>query len=324
MNGVYPDISVRYRKFATDEAHGKSPLYEDLAQRIASDPLILAFLSELPRQRQQPNLLFAAVKYLHGTSRGWEDFRRFIQKHSDEIAGLMKTRSTQTNVPERCATLLPLMARLPQPLALLEVGASVGLCLLPDYYAYAYDGHRVSPTRSTAAPPPTLTCQASPGTPLPDRGIEVGWRAGLDSDPIDVNNDDQIAWLEALIWPGEPDRLENLRAALAIARQDPPRIIRGDLRADLAQLAAEAPRGMTLVVFHTAVLAYVESREDRKAFARTVRELAPVWISNEAPGVFPEISAKVSRPAPPHHFLLSLDEEPIAWTDLHGASIEWL
>jgi len=36
MNGVYPDISARYRKFATDEAHGKSPLYEDLAQRIAS------------------------------------------------------------------------------------------------------------------------------------------------------------------------------------------------------------------------------------------------------------------------------------------------
>ena len=324
MNDAYPDISARYRKFAVDEAHGKSPLYEDLAQRIASDRLILAFLSELPRQKQQPNLLFAAVKYLRGTPRGWEDFRAFIEHHGHEIAGIMKTRSTQTNVPERCATLLPLMARLPQPLALLEVGASAGLCLLPDYYAYAYSGHTVSPTRTAAAPAPTLACRASPGTPLPPRGIEVGWRAGLDSDPIDVNNDDQIAWLEALIWPGEPDRLENLRSALAIARQDPPRIIRGDLRADLAQLAAEAPRGMTLVVFHTAVLAYVERREDREAFALNMRELGAVWICNEAAGVFPEISAKASRPGPPHHVLLSLDGEPIAWTDLHGASIEWL
>jgi hypothetical protein len=81
---------------------------------------------------------------------------------------------------------------------------------------------------------------------------------------------------------------------------------------------------MTLVVFHTAVLAYVESREDRAAFARTVREIGAEWISNEAAGVFPEISAKASRPGPPRHVLLSLDGEPIAWTDLHGASIEWL
>jgi hypothetical protein len=217
-----------------------------------------------------------------------------------------------------------LLARLPQPLALLEVGASAGLCLLPDYYAYLYDAQPVPPARRSVAPPPTLACRASPGTPLPVRGIEVAWRAGLDSAPIDIYDDDQIAWLEALIWPGEPDRLANLRASLAIARREPPRILRGDLRADLVQLAAEAPRDATLVVFHTAALAYVESREDRAAFARSVREIGAIWVSNEAPGVFPEISAKASRPGPPHHLLLSLDGEPIAWTDLHGASIEWL
>jgi hypothetical protein len=83
-----------------------------------------------------------------------------------------------------------------------------------------------------ATAPATLACRASPGTPLPVRGIEVNWRAGLASDPIDVNDDDQVTWLEALIWPGEPDRLANFRASLAIARRDPPRIIRGDLRAD--------------------------------------------------------------------------------------------
>ncbi len=323
MDDAHAQISARYTRFAADEAHGKSPLYEDLARRIAGDRLVLAFLCELPRKKQQPNLLFAAVKYLHGTPRGWEDFRTFIEQHGAEIAGLMKTRSTQTNVPERCATLLPLLARLPQPLALLEVGASAGLCLLPDYYAYAYDGHYVPPMRSGTASPPILACRASPGTPLPDRGIEVGWRAGLDSDPIDVNDDDQVAWLEALVWPGEPDRLANLRASLAIARRASPHIVRGDLRADLPQLAAQAPRDMTLVVFHTAVLAYVESREDRAAFARALRELGAMWVSNEAPGVFPAVSAKAGRPRP-SRYILSLNGEPIAWTDLHGAAIEWL
>jgi hypothetical protein len=109
---------------------GRTP--EALSREFEPTAPILAYLSELPREKQQPNLLFAAVKYLHGTPRGWEDFRALIQQRGDEIAGIMKARRTQTNVPERCATLLPLLARLPQPLALLEVGASAGLCLLPD------------------------------------------------------------------------------------------------------------------------------------------------------------------------------------------------
>ena len=52
-----------------------------------------------------------------------------------EVEAVMLERRTQTNEPARCALLLPLLAALPQPLALLEVGASAGLCLLPDRYA---------------------------------------------------------------------------------------------------------------------------------------------------------------------------------------------
>jgi hypothetical protein len=45
MNDACADISARYSKFAEDEAHGKSPLYEELARRIAGDPTILAYFS---------------------------------------------------------------------------------------------------------------------------------------------------------------------------------------------------------------------------------------------------------------------------------------
>ncbi len=62
----------------------------------------------------------------------------------------MAERSTQTNEPARCATVLPVLAQLPQPLALLEVGAAAGLCLLPEYYAYDYGGVRIDRARSTA------------------------------------------------------------------------------------------------------------------------------------------------------------------------------
>ena len=59
------------------------------------------------------------------------------------------------------------------------------------------------------------------------------------------------------MWPGERDRIGPLRAAIAVARADPPHVVEGDLRRDLPALAHEAPANATLVVFHTAVLGYV-------------------------------------------------------------------
>jgi hypothetical protein len=61
---------------------------------------------------------------------------------------------------------------------------------------------------------------------------QVIWRAGLDLNPIDVSDVRQVRGLETLVWSGKEDRLTNLRAALSLARVDPPRVIAGDLRAD--------------------------------------------------------------------------------------------
>src|SRR5207253_1710094 len=98
-------------------------------------------------------------------------FRCLIHEHADEVGALMMTRSTQTNEPARCATLLPVLARLPPPLALLEVGAAAGLCLLPDCYAYDYDGHRIAPRSLVSAAAPTFSCCANEA-PLPVSGLE--------------------------------------------------------------------------------------------------------------------------------------------------------
>lgn len=311
-----------YVRFAED-ARGRSALYEELALGIAGDREILGMLAELPPPKQQPNLILAAVRYRCGIADGWAQFRGWFLERRDEVVAVMLERRTQTNEPARCATLLPLLASLPQPLALLEVGAAAGLCLLPDRYGYDYGGHRVAPTQPVAAAGPTFACRASRSTPLPARGVHVAWRAGLDLDPVDVRDPDRIAWLEALVWPGEGDRLALLRAAVEVARADPPPLVRGDLRRDLPALAADAPRDATLVVFHTAVLAYVPDTGERAAFAETVTGLDAVWLANEAP----DLLAPAGRPPPPWpagNFLLTRDQRPIAWTDSHGASIDWL
>ena len=181
----------------------------------------------------------------------------------------MLERRTQTNEPARCALMLPLLAALPQPLALLEVGASAGLCLLPDRYGYDYAGHRAR------GRPAALRCTPEGDLPLPDALPEVVWRAGLDLDPIDIDDADAMRWLELLIWPGEEHRVETLRGAVddrprgpaagrpgrphtATSRRSPPR----------------RPRDATLVIFHTAVLSYVPSagratfRDDGRGSAR--------------------------------------------------------
>ncbi|MBV8356726.1 MAG: DUF2332 domain-containing protein [Deltaproteobacteria bacterium] len=316
-------IASVYLTFAEREAHGRSALYETLARGVAADSVALSFLAELPRAKRQPNLLFAAMKYLYGTPKNWGNFRRLLLEHGDEIRATMMVRNTQTNEPARCATLLPLLAHLPPPLALLEVGAAAGLCLLSDTYAYDYDGYRVPPTLFTSATPPTFFCQAH-RAPLPDRGLEIIWRAGLDLRPIDIKDPDQIAWLEALVWPDEGNRLQLLRDAVKIAQHYSLQVVQGDLRTDLRALVARMPEDATRVVFHTAVLGYLSSDDERSAFAQTVRNLDVVWISNEPPVLFPDMTQDLNEPWPFGLFLLSMNRRPIAWTDPHGASLDWI
>jgi hypothetical protein len=316
-------IASVYLHFAECEAHGRSALYETLARGVAGDSVALSFLGQLPRAKQQPNLLFAAVKYLYGTPGNWGNFRRLLLEYGDEIRATIMARSTQTNEPARCATLLPLLARLPPPLALLEVGAAAGLCLLPDAYAYDYDGHRVPPIWFTSAAPPTFFCRAN-RAPLPDRGVEIIWRAGLDLRPIDITDPQQTAWLEALVWPDEGNRLHLLRAALRVARHRPLQVVQGDLRSDLGALVAQMPADATRVVFHTAVLGYLSSPDERSTFAQTVTDFDVVWISNEPPDLFPDVTQGLSRPWPLGLFLLSINRRPMAWTDPHGGSLDWM
>ena len=109
------EISAWYVRFADAEARGRSSLYEELARAVAGDREALGFLSTLPDMKRQPNLLFAAVRHLFGTPTGWAEFRHALLAHPDAVRSLMLERSTQTNEPGRCATLLPVLARLPQP-----------------------------------------------------------------------------------------------------------------------------------------------------------------------------------------------------------------
>ena len=157
--------------------------------------------------------------------------------------------------------------------------------------------------------------------PLPDQVPEICWRAGIDLNPLDVNNVEDVAWLSCLVWPGEQNRAERLQGAVAAARRHPPHVYQGDLLDDLPRVCAQAPAEATLVVYHSAVLAYVDETK-RRAFARAVRDLGAVWFSNESSGVVPDLSAPGKDRA---SFLLVRDGvDVLARTDPHGTWLEWL
>jgi hypothetical protein len=316
-------VSTTYIRFAEDEVRDRSPLYAQLSRGVASDPEVIGLLLTLPREKRQPNLFLSAARHLFGTPTGWDQFRSGILEIKDALRAAMLARSTQTNEPGRCAALLPILARLPEPLALLEVGASAGLCLLPDFYAYDYGGAILGPEAQRLTPP-IFPCAVNTATPVPARLPRVVWRAGLDLKPVDLSDPGEVAWLEALVWPEQTDRLARLRASIKIAAEQKPRLIKGDLRTDIAALAREAPKDATLVIFHTAVLPYVSSAAEREEFALSVRLLCDFWIANETPRVLPDIAGRTGWEGPKGSFLLSVNGVPVAWTDPHGASVGWI
>ena len=316
-------IAEVYRTFARHEARGRSPAYQALAEAVAGDAAVLRFLGTLPPEKRQPNLLFAAARYLLGAPADITRLRDLARRNAAGLSGLMLARRTQTNEPARCATLLPALAQLTPPLALIEVGASAGLTLLVDRYSYDYAGHRIAGQDPQA---PTLRCALRGPVPLPAQPPVIAWRAGLDLSPLDVCRDDDVRWLSCLVWPGEGDREQRLAAAIATARRDPPAVHRGDLLTDLPALAARAPAGATLVVYHSAVLAYVAPGL-RQRFADTVRGVADVWLSNEGPGVVPGLPPVPGLAGPDEGdpFVLARDgRTPLALADGHGTWLRWL
>jgi len=238
--------SERYRRFAQLEAHGESDCYEAWALGVARDPQLLNLLDDLPPGKRQPNLLFAAARYLGVPPTDFVEFRATLLARWPTVRTTMLERRTQTNEPGRCAVLLPVLAAFPQPLALLEVGASAGLCLYPDKFSYQYGGQpRLDPATSPGAA--ILNCEISGPVPLPTRLPEIAWRGGIDLNPLEVTNREDMRWLESLVWPEQQDRRARLTAAIEVARRDPPRLAAGDLNQTIEQLTEEAPLDATLV-----------------------------------------------------------------------------
>jgi hypothetical protein len=362
-------IRRRLRTFADEHAAAISPLYSHLAGHAAEDEEIAGLLTATTAERADPTLLFAAVQRVlqsepfheltnyypslggsYGPDNGtWPLFRSFVLERVDRVRELIATRVTQTNEVRRAALLYPAVAiaarQARAPVALLEVGASAGLLLGLGAYSYRYQTQQAGqlvagPARSTGG----LHCAlaVAPGADLPTipKKVAVATRIGLDADPVDLGDEEQYAWLEACIWPDQPERLRLFGAAATALRKSPPELVRGDAVEDLAAVADRIPPDEPVVVLTSNVL-WLLDEDARAAFVselgRIAARRAVWWVSQEgyqaalAP-LLPDRSDLQPPPGGPTFGVLGLvrwvDGTPqataLARTAWHGERMEWL
>jgi hypothetical protein len=267
-------LAERFRIFSTDVFPTTSRLFETFSRNILDDPETLALAIETQDGQPIPNMLFGAVHYLllKGESHrlrdyyptltetplppqeAYPDFCDFCHQHGDAIRALVKSRRVQTNEVRRCALTVPafgMIAKIAnQPLALIEIGTSAGLNLLWDYYRFAYsDGAQTGNPQS----PVDLTCalRGDYAPPIPNPLPEVASRVGIDINPIDPLDEDETLWLKALIWPEYVERFTRMDHALAIAREHPPKSLKGDALELLPDVFNDVSADSALCVYHS-------------------------------------------------------------------------
>ena len=218
----------------------------------------------------------------------WRALRDFVAAERLALRAAAATRGVQTNEVQRSAALLGGFLRIAHetglPLRLREIGSSAGLNLGFDRYGYRLGAH----AWGDSASPVALCCDWE--GPPPDLGaaLRIASRAGCDVAPVDVRDPAQARRLESFVWPDQLDRLERLRAAISVARENPPRI--EALRADafVARELAAPIDGETTVLFQSVVWWYLpESERDRitarveAAGARATAGAPLAWLRME-------------------------------------------
>jgi hypothetical protein len=83
--------------------------------------------------------------------------------------------------------------------------------------------------------------------PPPAKLPHIAGRFGVDLNPVDLEDQQARAWLEACA-PPEASALSRLAAAIDVARRHPVRIVAGDVIDELPGMLARIPAGQRLIV----------------------------------------------------------------------------
>lgn len=306
-------IAARLRQFGEVEAIS-SPLYRRLAPLAADRPDLVALLRARRAGQPPANVLLAALQRrlmarpeaklaayypTLGGTRAPDDgldeaFDRFWPTETAALAELVRTRRVATNEVRRAAVLRPAfvaIARrliewgLPPSSHLVELGASAGLLLAWDRLGYRY-GDTVLGAETAPLTLATAWRSARPPDPLPP--FTVAQRLGVDTEPVDLDDPNAVAWLRALIWPEHVERAALFDRAIALVRSaavevraaDALSFVPGGLDALPGRLPAVVVHAFTVNQFSAAMRAQLDQGLGEAARTRPIFRVGLEW----APG----------------------------------------
>ena len=325
-----------------------SPLYEALCERILEDLAQEGPVARLLRRWEGdpvhaflPLRLFGAVhdRALAGAApalaacyptcggtadaaAAWPAFRDVVEADAARLRPRLENWP-QTNEVRRCAGLLGGFLHIARatgrPLRLFEIGCSAGLNLQWARYGYRLGPHAWGPPDAQVRIEAEWTGAAAAW----DAPVVVESRSGCDLDPRRIESEADVRQLESFIWPDQPERLEQLRAAIAVARNDPPRIDAASALPWLSEALARPAEGVCRVVYHSAFWLYLSPDEQagiRRLFAQhgaAATEDTPIaWLRHENVERVTDIELRVQLWPDGRDLHLGMSHP-------HGRQVEW-
>jgi len=308
-DGIFADLVSRYR------GH---PVLDALPLRLLGRAHALALAGEAPGLAR----FYPSAGGRYEGEGAWRALLALAEERRDDLRDAASRWRVQTNEVRRSAVLLPgflrVAARTGLPLRIREIGASSGLNQFFDRYRYELGPHRWGDPQSP------LVLAADWDGPAPDLAapLRVADRRGCDVAPIDLRDPAEQVKLQSFIWPEQLDRLERLRAAIAIASANPPAIDAAPA-GDWVERHVAPEAGVATVLFHSVVWFYIPEAE-RERIARAM-ESAGARATADAPLAWLRMEgARVEEAELRLRLWPNGDDVLLAGVHYHGASARWL
>lgn len=256
----------------------------------------------------------------------WQILWRAVQNHQGFVLERLQS-APQTNEIRRSVGLYSGLACVAEefglPISLSELGASAGLNLFCDRFAFIFAGQHFGDPHSGILLEPKWS-----GNLPPIQEVAVEERQGCDLNPLDIRSETDMARLKSYLWPDQPDRAERTANAIALARQlmetDTTLVKKQDAADWLEKRLAERKTGLAHVVQHSIAFQYFPNavqercrKAINRAGERATRENPLAWLSMEADDDVRGALLKLQTwpGGPPRQ---------LARIDFHGRWVDWL
>lgn len=254
----------------------------------------------------------------------WHALNAAIARDDDFLTRFLDS-APQTNEVSRSSAILGaalhVAKRVGLPLDLYEIGASAGLNLGFDAYAYELGTARWG----DAASPVKIVSEWQGALPPVDAELRVASRKGSDLNPLDASDAALRERLLSYIWPDQTARRARIEAALKETARAGAKVEQADA-ADWVEREFAAPgvKGRARVLMHTIMWQYmpretqarIEAAMERAGTAAT-QDAPLAWISVEADRK-DAMSACVRLRLWPEG-----SDEELGRADFHGRWVRW-